>query len=379
MRILVAPNSFKESLDSHRVARHIRIGLRRASRKFVVVECPLSDGGTGFHTVITKALTGKFVRSTVSGPLDRMVAATYGYVPQQKTAVVELAEAAGLRLVAEEKRNPMISITQGVGELIMSAVTKGCKRIIVGIGDSATIDCGVGALSVLGFRFLNRTGTDIELNCRGLLDLVSIDDSRVNKALRHIKIIVASDVENVLTGAHGALVYARQKGAKSRQMPMIDKALKNFRKVTRQRYGIDLNKVPGSGAAGGIGGALRVLLNAEIRSGFEIVKQVVCLEDKIRQSDIVITGEGTIDEQTFYGKVPRRVVDIAHRHRKPVVFIAGQIKKKARLFDKHGVVGYYSIMTPSVSRKRALQDAPQLLGVLAFSVGKKLLGLDRVA
>jgi len=379
MRILVAPSSFKESLDSWQVARHIRIGLRRASREFVVTECPLADGGTGTHTVITRTLGGRFVRCQVSGPIDKMVGVTYGYVSQQKTAIIELAEAAGLRLVPKEKRNPMTTITQGVGELIMSAVKKGCKRIIVGIGDSATIDCGVGALSILGFRFLNREGTDIDLHGRGLLALVSIDDSRVNKGLRHIKIIVASDVENVLTGAHGALVYARQKGAKSRQMSMIDRALKNFRKVIQQQYGIDLNKIPGSGAAGGIGGALRVLLNAEVRSGFEIVKKVVSLEDKIRQSDIVITGEGTIDEQTFYGKVPSKVVDIAHRYRKPVVFIAGQIKKKARLFDRHGVVGYYSIMKPFVSRRQAMQNTPQLIETLAVSVGKKLLGLDTVA
>ncbi len=379
MRILVAPNSFKESLDSYRVARHIRIGLRRASRKFVVIECPLADGGTGFHTVMTKALRGKSVRCTVSGPLDRMVVVTYGYVPQQKTAIVELAEAAGLRLVPREKRNPLVASTKGVGEMIMSALKKGCKKIILGIGDSATIDCGVGALSVLGFRFLNRAGTDIEPNCRGLLEVDSIDDSRVSKKLRQVKIVVASDVENVLSGARGAVVYAQQKGAKRRQVRIINRALKNFRNVIIQECGMDLDKFPGSGAAGGIGGSLRVLLNAEIQPGFDLVKQTVSLEDKIRQSDIVITGEGTIDNQTLSGKVPRGVVEIAHRHKKPIIFIAGLIKNKARLFDKYGVVGYFSIVKRSVSRRQAMHNTPQLLEARAFSVGKELLGVDRYA
>ena len=379
MRILVAPNCFKESLDSQSVARHIGIGLKRASRKFVVIECPLADGGTGTYTVITKALEGKFVKCTVSGPLHKIVVATYGYLPRRKTAIVELAEAAGLVLVPKEKRTPMVTTTQGVGELIMNATKKGCKKIILGIGDSATIDCGVGALSVLGFRFLNRAGNDIEPNCRGLLDVDSIDDSRVSKKLRLVKITVASDVENVLTGARGALVYARQKGAKRRQVPIINRALMNFKKVIVQRYGIDLDKIPGSGAAGGIGGSLKVLLNAEIQSGFDLVKQIVSLEDKIKQSDIVITGEGVVDEQTFYGKVPRKVVDIAYRHQKPVIFIAGQIKNKSRLFDKYGVVGYYSIMKPFVSRRQAMQNTPQLLEALATAVGKKLLALDRCA
>jgi glycerate kinase len=308
----------------------------------------------------------------VTGPRGTKVSAAYGVIPHKKTAIIELAEAAGLELLPKKKRNPLVSTTKGVGELMLNALEKGHKRIILGIGDSATIDCGAGALSALGFRFINKAGNDIEPNCRGLLSLDSVDDAHLDKKLRKVKIIVASDVENVLTGARGALVYARQKGATERMLPVIGSALKNFKKVISKQYGIDVDRISGSGAAGGIGGAMKVLLNAEIRSGFDIVQDAVSLEDKIKQSDIVITGEGVIDEQTFYGKVPQKVLDIAYKHKKPVIFIAGRITVDTRIFRKSGAVGFYCIAKRGMSVRSAIQNTPRLLENVAFSIGKKL-------
>lgn len=372
VKILVAPNSFKESLNSLEVARHIRIGLKKASKKFQITEVPLADGGTGTVYVLVKALKGKFVRLKVSGPLNKKVFATYGIIPKQKIAIIELAEAAGLKLVPEKRRNPLLTTTKGVGELILDAVNKNCKKIILGIGDSTTIDLGVGAISVLGVRFLDNTDNEIELNCRGLLELKKIDASKIYKKLKNTKVIIASDVKNILTGKKGALIYAKQKGAKRTMIPVIHKALRNFKEVILKQYGINLDTILGSGAAGGIGGAMKVILNAEIKSGFEIIKAIVALEKKIEQSDLIITGEGKIDKQNLYGKTTKKVVDIAYKYKKPVIFIAGSITKDAEIFYKYGVIGQYSILTPSISIKNAIKNAPKLLEDLAYSIGKRI-------
>lgn len=372
MKILVAPNSFKESIDSIEVARHICIGLKNASKKFKITELPLADGGTGTVNIITNSLEGNFAKVKVSDPFNKTVLATYGITVNRKIAIIELAEAAGLKLVPERKRNPLLASTKGVGEMILDAINKRIKKIILGIGDSATIDCGVGTLSVLGVKFLNKSDKEIELNCRGLVELKKIDTTNIFNKLRQVKIIIASDVKNVLTGKSGALVYAKQKGAKAKMIPVINKALRNFKKVILKQYGVNLDKVSGSGAAGGIGGAMKVILNAEIISGFGLVKEFVYLEDAIKGSDLVITGEGRIDKQSFYGKATKKVVDIAYMYKKPVILIAGSMTKDAKIFKKYGVIGIHSIRRPSISLKNAIKNAPKLLEKTAYTIGKTL-------
>jgi len=368
MKVLVAPNSFKESLNSVEVAHHIAKGLRKVSRKFKITELPLADGGTGTSYIMTKALDGEFVSRKITGPTNSMITATYGVVSRQRVAIVELAEAAGLKLIPKKERNPIITTTIGVGELILDAVNNRYRKIILGIGDSATIDCGVGALSVLGARFLDRKDSPIELNCKGLLDLNRIDTSQIPARVKSAKITIACDVKNVLTGKYGALVYAKQKGAKQGTMPLIHKALKTFKKVVLDQYQIDLDKIPGSGAAGGIGGAFVAVLKSEIISGFGLIKELVYLEDAIKACDLVITGEGKIDKQNLYGKTTKKVVDIAYKYKKPVILIAGSITKDAEIFYKYGVIGQYSILKSSL--KNAIKNAPKLLEDLAYSIGK---------
>lgn len=370
MKVLVAPNSFKESLNSIEVAHHIAKGLRKVSRKFKITELPLVDGGTGTSYIMTKALDGEFVSRKVTGPTNSMITATYGVVPKQRVAIVELAEAAGLKLIPKKERNPLITTTIGVGELILDAVNNRYRKIILGIGDSATIDCGVGALSGLGARFLDRKDSPIELNCKGLLNLKRIDTSQIPERVKSTKITIACDVKNILTGRYGALVYAKQKGAKRATMPLIRKALKIFKKVVLKQYQIDLDKIPGSGAAGGIGGAFVAVLKSEIISGFGLIKELVYFEDAIKACDLVITGEGKIDKQNLYGKTTKKVVDIAYKYKKPVILIAGSITKDAEIFYKYGVIGQYSILKSSVSLKNAIKNAPKLLEDLAYSIGK---------
>lgn len=373
MKILVAPNSFKESLNSIEVAHHIAKGLRKVSRKFKITELPLADGGTGTSYIMTKALDGEFVNLKVTGPTNNMVTATYGIVPRQRVAIVELAEAAGLRLIPKKERNPLITTTKGVGELILDAVNNRYRKVILGIGDSATIDCGVGALSVLGARFLDRKDKPIELNCRGLIDLNRIDTSQMPERIRSVKITIASDVKNILTGRYGASVYAKQKGAKRATVPLILKALKTFKRVVLKQYQIDLDKIPGSGAAGGIGGAFVAVMKSEIISGFGLIKELVYFEDAIKACDLVITGEGRVDKESFYGKTLKRVVDLAYIHKKPVILICGSITQDAKVFKKYRVLSQYSLVRSSRSLNKAMGNAPKFLEELAIKVGKTLL------
>ncbi len=373
MKILVAPNSFKESLNSIEVAHHIAKGLRKVSRKFKITELPLADGGTGTSYIMTKALDGEFVSLKVTGPTNSIITATYGIVPKQRVAIVELAEAAGLRLIPKKERNPLITTTKGVGELILDAVNNRYRKVILGIGDSVTIDCGVGALSVLGTRFLDRKDEPIELNCRGLLDLRRIDTSQMPERIRSVKITIASDVKNILTGRYGALVYAKQKGAKRATMPLIHKALKTFKKVVLKQYQIDLDKIPGSGAAGGIGGAFVAVMKSEMISGFGLIKELVYFEDAIKACDLVITGEGRVDKESFYGKTLKRVVDLAYIHKKPVILICGSITRDAKVFKKYRVLSQYCLVRSSMSLNKAMANAPKLLEELATKVGKTLL------
>lgn len=373
MKILVAPNSFKESLNSTEVAHHIAKGLQKVSRKFKITELPLADGGTGTSYIMTKALDGEFVSLKVTGPTNNMITATYGVIPKQRVAIVELAEAAGLKLIPKKERNPLITTTKGVGELILDAVNNRYRKIILGIGDSTTIDCGVGALSVLGARFLDRKDEPIELNCRGLIDLRRIDTSQMPERIRSVKITIASDVKNILTGRYGVLVYAKQKGAKRATMPLIHKALKTFKKVVLKQYQIDLDKIPGSGAAGGIGGAFVAVMKSEMISGFGLIKELVYFEDAIKACDLVITGEGRVDKESFYGKTLKRVVDLAYIHKKPVILICGSISRDAKVFKKYRVLSQYSLVRSSRSLNKAMANAPKLLEELAIKVGKTLL------
>lgn len=374
MKILVAPNCFKESLTSIEVAHHIGKGLRKASRKFLVSEVPLADGGTGTAHIITAAFDGELIEKEVHDPLGRPVKSVYGILRRQRVAIIELAEAAGLRLVSPKKRKPLISSTWGVGELMKDAVDRRYNKIILGIGDSATVDCGVGALAVLGARFLDKHNKEIETNCRGLLSLDHVDASQLYQYMKKVKITIASDVKNVLTGKDGALVYTKHKGATKKTLPLINKAFKNFKKVILEQFGTDLDTIPGSGAAGGIGGAFAAILGAEIISGFGLVQEVVRLEDEIKTSDIVITGEGRIDKESFYGKTLKRVIDMAYIYKKPVFLIAGRIGMGSSLLKKYRIIAQYSLVKIAKSSRKAMKNPGKLLESIAYKIGKELAG-----
>jgi len=371
MKVLIAINSFKESLKSSEITKIIGKHLSKSSSNFQVIQQPLADGGTGFMDIMTQALHGRSVRKKVSGPLGQKQNAVYGMCKEQNTAVIELAQAAGLGLVSSSKRNPMKTTTIGVGQLIRAVIRRGADYILLGIGDSATIDCGIGALSVLGARFLDEHGAQIPLTCSGLLRLEHIDTSCMMKDLMRVRITVAADVDNILTGKRGALMYARQKGATARMLPKINQALRKFKRVVYKKTGKNLDHIPGSGAAGGVGGAFSALVNARLISGFSLVQKAVHLDRLVKQADCVITGEGMIDCKTHCGKTTIRVMEMARYYKKPVILVAGDIDN-APVFKNYGVIGMYTLVGRS-SKKYAMTHARELLKDIAQQIGRYLL------
>lgn len=386
MKILVACNSFKEALNSIEVCKCIKEGFISVSKKFVVELSPLADGGTGTSFIITKSLNGKFVSKLVSGPLPgQRVKSTYGIVKTgiKKIAIIELAESAGLRLVPVNKRNPLITTTKGVGELIYDAVVNhNVDEVILGIGDSATIDCGIGALSVLGFRFMDKLGSIVSLNCAGLTNVSKIYEDKNNLFLNKlrqgkVKIVIASDVTNKLTGDDGVLMFAKQKGAKDKDFDIITKGVNNFRKIILKQYGVDLDKIPGSGAAGGIGGSMKVLLNAELNPGFELISKIINLEEKIKNCDLIITGEGKIDKQTIHGKTVFHVVRLARKYKKPVICVAGWVEDDAKILYNYGVIGIYDTTMYPQTLQCAIKNTAFSLKYIAETLARTILSLSR--
>lgn len=371
MKVLIAINSFKESLYSYEITKIIAKHLSDLSSHFLAIEQPLTDGGTGFMQVMTQTLHGTPVRKKVAGPLGQKRNAVYGMCKEQNTAVIELAQAAGLCLIPRRKRNPMRATTVGVGQLIRAAMRKGAAHILLGIGDSATIDCGMGALSVLGARFLDEHGAQIPPTCRGLLRLEHIDTSCMMKELIRTHITVAADVDNILTGKRGALMYAVQKGATPRMLPVIHQALRKFKRVVYKKTGKNLDHIPGSGAAGGVGGAFSALLGARLISGFSLVQKAVHLDRLVKQADCVITGEGMIDRKTHCGKTTIRVMEMARHYKKPVILVAGDIDN-APVFKNYDVIGMYTL-TEKRSKTYAMTHARELLKDIAQQIGRYLL------
>ena len=372
MKILVAPNGFKETMSSVNVAQHIGAGLKKASNDFTIVKVPLADGGIGTTRIITDLFEGEYVHCQTTGPFNEPMEGEYGVIPTQRVAVIELAQVAGLHLVPKRGRNPLIATTSGVGKLLVDALKRGYRKCILGIGDSATIDCGVGALHQLGVRFFDAIGSPIELNCRGLLELHTIDMSQIDHRVARMKITIASDVKNVLTGRNGAIVYAKQKGAREKDMPVIRRSLRRFKNMIKVFCDKDLDRIPGSGAAGGIGGAFVALLNSQIVSGSGLIQEMVRLEEEVATSDFVITGEGKIDDQSMYGKTLKRVVDLAYIHKKPVILIAGSIAHGSVLKRKYNIMAHYSLSRISGSRRQALEKTGTLLEKIAYKIGREI-------
>ena len=316
-RVVVAVDSFKGSLTSQEAGEAVKRGILRACPDAKVTVLPLADGGEGTIDSIALFVGGTTKTIPVSDPLGRQIKASYVYVPDSRTAYIEMAKAAGLTLLKERERDPYLTTTYGVGELMKDAIAGGAEKLVICIGGSATNDGGAGMLQALGAKLLDKDGNDIRPGAAGLKDLCKVDFSGLTG--RDISIVVASDVTNPLCGPDGAsFVYGPQKGASQKACEQMDNWLKNYAEIT----GFDPYE-KGTGAAGGMSFALKNILGAELRSGAEIVMEITGAEDLIRDCDIVVTGEGRIDSQTLNGKAPFKVMKTAEKYGKPVIGICG--------------------------------------------------------
>jgi len=330
LKVVIAPDSFKGSLSAREVALSIATGIRKVWQE-VQIECvPLADGGEGTVAALVDATGGQVLTATVTGPLGEPVKAFYGVLGGGETAVIEMAAASGLPLVPPAKRDPGRTTTRGTGELIRAALDRGCRKFIVGIGGSATNDGGAGMAQALGVSFKDKDGRELEPGGLALNRLESIDLSGLDPRIAETEIVVACDVDNPLYGPRGAsAVYGPQKGATPPMVEELDRALRRFAQVIRDQLGIDVQEIPGAGAAGGLGAGLVAFLGAKLRPGIEIVLEALHFDERLKGADLVITAEGGVDRQTGFGKAPSGVLRAASRRNVPVVVVGGSLSDDA--------------------------------------------------
>lgn len=346
MKIVVAIDSFKGSLSSLEAGNAIREGALRADSAAQVEVCPLADGGEGTVQALVAGMGGTLHRVTVTGPLGAPVECEYGVLPDGKTAVVEMSGAAGITLIPARDRNPLQATTYGVGEVLRDAILRGCRRFIVGIGGSATNDGGVGMLQALGFGFLDASGRPISRGAAGLAELHTITADGVLPELSQCTFRIACDVTNPLCGPRGcSAVYGPQKGATPAMIQKMDRWLARYAELAA-RCGMNHADpaYPGTGAAGGMGFAFRTFTNAVLESGIEIVLEETDLASRLRDADLVVTGEGRLDGQTAMGKAPVGVARLAKRYGKPVIAFAGSVTPDAAACNGAGIDAFFPIL-----------------------------------
>jgi len=388
MTVLIAPSGFKESLSAEEVAGHIAEGVLRVMPGARVLKAPMADGGEGFTAALINATGGSLHPVMVTGPVGQPVQASFGLLGGriERTAVIEMAAAAGLRLVPREQRNPMLTSSRGVGELIRAALDAGAQRVLLGCGDSGINDGGAGMVQALGARLLDAQGAEMGAGGGELLRLHRIDLSTLDPRLAQVQLDAAVNWHNVLLGERGvARVFGPQKGATAQQVELLEQALENWARCTHAATGLAFGTQPGSGASGGLGTGFAALLGGTLHPRYDIVMQYLELDRLIEQADLVITAEGSLDEQTPYGKVPAEVAQRAKRRGLPVIALAGTIGRGVEINLQHGIDAFASILSRPCTLEEAIAQAGKLLvrsaedALRMISVGLSISATRRAA
>jgi glycerate kinase len=364
LRILIAPAGFKESLRSREVADCIATGIFQTLPDAQIYQAPFVDGGEGFTEALVAATGGALRELNVTGPLGQPVQAQYGLLggSGSNTAILEMASAAGLRLVPPDRRDPARTTTYGVGELISAALDEGTEKLLVGCGDSGTNDGGVGMAQALGVGFLDSAGEPLSWGGSELKKLKSIDLSMLDPRVEHVQIDVACNEHNLLCGPEGvARIYGAQKGASSDVITELEAGLEHFARVIETTFGVDIRTMPGGGASGGLGAGLHVFMNAELHHYFDIVSKYLPFEDLLSEADLVITAEGRIDSKTPRGKIPFDITQRAKQHNLPVIAISGSIGEGADVNFNHGIDAFMSVLEAPTTLPDAIVHTPELL------------------
>ncbi|MEE4999379.1 glycerate kinase [Pseudomonas alliivorans] len=371
MKIVIAPDSFKDSLSAQAVANAIASGLAEVWPDAELVKCPMADGGEGTIEALLDACQGQWMSAQVSGPLGDRLEAHWGWLAQSRTAIIEMAMASGLQLLTLTQRDACLTSTAGTGQLISAALDAGAQRVILAIGGSATNDGGSGMISALGARFLDRDDRPLPGGGLALADLARIDLSGLDPRLAGVRVEIAADVDNPLCGPNGAShIFGPQKGASPDQVLALDAALAHFADHSARTLGHDLRDSPGSGAAGGMGFAAKAYLNASFRAGVEVVADLTGLEQSLRGADLVITGEGRFDAQTLRGKTPLGVARVAQRQQVPVIVLAGTLGEGYEQLYQHGISAAFALTSGPMDLEKACREAPRLLHERARDVAR---------
>ena len=379
MKIVIAPQAFKGSLSALNVANAVQKGVRRIFPDAQILTCPVADGGDGTLETLVESSGGKIMEANVTDPTGKPIVAQWGAMGDGNTAVIEMARTSGLALLTLEERDPLNATTYGLGEIIVSALNKGFRKFIVGIGGSATNDAGAGMAQALGIKLIDREGRNLVFGGAALQNLSAIDTSSIDQRVLESNFQIACDVNNPLTGPEGAsAVYGPQKGATEENVRQLDSALGVFAEVTKRDLGKDISNLEGAGAAGGLGAGMIAFVEGHLRAGVDIVLDTVNLAEKLESADLVITGEGSIDFQTVYNKAPVGVARMAKARGIPTIGISGMLGKNYQIVHSHGIDAALSIANGPISLEESLQNAPSLISeaveesLRLISVGMKL-------
>lgn len=370
---LLAPDSFKESMTAKEVCVAMESGLRKAFPDASYIHVPMADGGEGTVQSLVDATGGRMVEKKVSGPLGETVAAKYGIMGDGVTAAIEMASASGIHLVTKETKNPLVTSTYGTGELIKECLDQGIKKIIIGIGGSATNDGGAGMAEALGVKFLDTEGHILPRGGGSLGKLATIDTSELDTRLADVEIIVACDVTNPLCGETGAShVFGPQKGATPEMVLTLDANLANYAAVVKEQLGKDIRDIPGAGAAGGLGAGLLIFTQATLQRGIDIVIEYTGLRSKLALADYCFTGEGGMDFQTKFGKTPYGVAKAAKLEGKKVIALAGYIGEGVEVLYEEGIDAIFGIVPGASDIEKLLVEGPQNVERTCENIGRIL-------
>ena len=355
MKVVIAIDSFKGSLTSTEAGQAIADGILEQFPQSQIELIPIADGGEGMLTVMLNTIGGKIQHLTAHNPCMEIIQTSYGISEDGTTAFIEMANISGLPLIRKEQQNPMKTTTYGTGEIIHDALEKGCTRFIIGIGGSATNDAGIGMLQALGFEFLDKGHQPLGFGGEILTKIVSTNSTKVHPKVKNAHFIVACDVQNPFYGPNGAAaIYARQKGADNAMIEELDRGMQSFAQVIQKDTGKDISLVPGSGAAGGMGGGMLAFLNAELRSGADLALDLCLFNSKIEDADLIITGEGRMDRQSLMGKIPGKILKAGKQKGIPVIAFAGSISDKETL-ESAGFKGIFATKPDSMPLEEAMK------------------------
>ncbi len=370
MQILVAPDKFKDALNAIEVAKAIAEGLQLQDKEIAFNIFPLADGGEGTAMILTHHTQGTLHTVEVTDPLLRPIEATYGISADGKTAFIEMAAASGLHLLKPSERNCYYTSSYGTGELILDALEQDVEHIILGIGGSATNDAGIGMANALGYRFLDRYNMELAPIGESLKHIAKIDATNMKAYIDNTKFTVAYDVDCPMYGPQGAAyTYGRQKGAGFSQIEALDEGLENFARITRWNYRKDVTNIEGAGAAGGMGAGAYFFLNAQPRKGIDLIMEISNFKDKLKNTDLIITGEGKLDAQTLQGKVVKSICDIGKERQIPVIALCGTLEANPELIQKlDGLTYALSISNQPNSLEEALKTTKEDLTFAAFNL-----------